>query len=60
MALLVVAGWIYPGMDRMRSAQLRTQGLSYLLGRLDAMHLTTSEGAVRDQPARDGSKAALR
>ncbi|MEV7426863.1 restriction endonuclease [Streptomyces sp. NPDC091212] len=59
-ALLTLAGWIYWRIDRMRSAQLRTQSLSYSLGQLDAMHHTTFEHAVRDLLARDGSRDALR
>ncbi|MEV0281222.1 restriction endonuclease [Streptomyces sp. NPDC050610] len=58
--LLMLVGWIYRGIGRMRSAQLRSQGLSYSLGQLDAMHHTTFEDAIRDLLARDGSRDALR
>ncbi|MEU2159090.1 restriction endonuclease [Streptomyces sp. NPDC019396] len=60
LALLAVAGWIYQQVDRMRSAQLRVEGLTYSLGQLDAMHHSAFEVAVRDLLARDGSHDALR
>ena len=41
LALLALAGRIYRQVDRMRSAQLRVEGLAYLLAQLEAMHPST-------------------
>ncbi|MER5973493.1 restriction endonuclease [Streptomyces sp. NPDC002055] len=60
LALFVFVGWVYRQVDRMRSAQIRVEGLTYSLGQLDAMHHSTFEVAVRDLLARDGSRDALR
>lgn len=48
LALLALAGRIYRQVDRMRSAQLRVEGLAYLLAQLEAMHPSTFGNAVRD------------
>ncbi|MCN9242312.1 restriction endonuclease [Streptomyces sp. RY43-2] len=60
LALLVLAAWIHQKVDRIRSARLRVDGLTYSLGELDAMHHSAFEFAVRDLLARDGSRDALR
>ncbi|MEW1569242.1 restriction endonuclease [Streptomyces sp. NPDC093509] len=60
LAVLALAVWIYRQIDRMRSARLRVQGLTYSLGQIDAMHHSAFENAVRDLLARDGSRDALR
>ncbi|MET7745965.1 restriction endonuclease [Streptomyces sp. NPDC005385] len=60
LAVLALAAWIYRQIDRMRSARLRVQGLTYSLGQIDAMHHSTFENAIRDLLARDGSRNALR
>ncbi|MGW0909458.1 restriction endonuclease [Streptomyces sp. NPDC002853] len=59
-ALLALAGWLYRHFERIRSAQLRVEGLTYSLGQLDAMHHSAFETAVRDLLARDGARDALR
>ncbi|MFE5029510.1 restriction endonuclease [Streptomyces sp. NPDC056656] len=60
LSLLALAGWIYKGVEQMRSARLRVEGLTYSLGQLDGMHHSAFETAVRDLLARDGSHDALR
>lgn len=60
LALGVLVGWVYRQVGRMRSAQLRVEGLTYSLSQLDAMHHSAFEVAVRDLLARDGSRDALR
>lgn len=60
LALLALAGWFYQRADRQRAAQVRTQGLAYSLGQLDAMHHTVFENAICDLFARDGSRDAVR
>ncbi|MFJ8804321.1 restriction endonuclease [Streptomyces sp. NPDC102487] len=60
LVVLALAAWIYRRIDRMRSARLRVQGLTYSLGQIDAMHHSAFENAVRDLLARDGSSDALR
>lgn len=59
LAVLALAVWIYRQIDRMRSAQLRVQGLTYSLSQIDAMHHSAFENAIRDLLARDGSRDAL-
>ncbi|MFD5724344.1 restriction endonuclease [Streptomyces sp. NPDC127036] len=60
LAVHALAVWIYWQIDRMQSARLRVQGLTYSLGQIDAMHHSAFENAVRDLLARDGSRDALR
>ncbi|MEU1502587.1 restriction endonuclease [Streptomyces sp. NPDC005732] len=60
LAMLALTAWIYRQIDRMRSARLRVQGLTYSLDQIDAMHHSAFESAIRDLLARDGSHDALR
>ncbi|MFJ8028816.1 restriction endonuclease [Streptomyces sp. NPDC096311] len=60
LAALARAAWIYRQIDRIRSARLRVQGLTYSLDQIDAMHHGAFENAIRDLLARDGSHDALR
>ncbi|MCX2927393.1 restriction endonuclease [Streptomyces sp. NEAU-W12] len=60
LAVPVGAGWLHHRRQRARREAVRAQGLRYGLARLDALHHTRFEDAVRDLMRRDGCQDALR
>ncbi|MFF7091041.1 restriction endonuclease [Streptomyces rubradiris] len=60
LAVSAGGGWLYTRQQRARWEAVRAQGLRYGLARLDALHHTGFEYAVRDLMRRDGCRDAIR
>lgn len=60
LAVLAGGGWLYQERQRARWEAVRAQGLRYGLSRLDTLHHSQFEEAVRDLMRRDGCRDAVR
>ncbi|MFI6663285.1 restriction endonuclease [Streptomyces sp. NPDC050523] len=60
LAVLAGGGWFYNRQQRARREAVRAQGLRYGLARLDALHHSRFEDAIRDLMHRDGCRDAQR